>query len=154
MQSPDQNKAPFNEEVDALRVTLSREERLLHVLASEIELVSLEHANASHALAQAQAALDAASLIYRTSETMLQGLEVQHAQLMQNVKEKKAALHPIRRVPAELWADIFTRWVDEEEYDRIGRLDTHPTDTRLPASLIAASVSSFWRKTALSTPTL
>ncbi|KAG8810792.1 hypothetical protein FRC19_004309 [Serendipita sp. 401] len=85
---------------------------------------------------------------------MLHGLEVQHAQLMQNVKEKKAALHPIRRVPAELWADVFTRWADEEEYDRIERLDTHPTDTRLPASLIAASVSSFWRKTALSTPTL
>lgn len=93
-------KAPFKEEVEALRVTLSREERLLQVLANEIATVQKEHDHASHNLAQAQAALDAAQVIYRTSETMLQGLEAQHEQLLQNVAEKKATLHPIRRVYA------------------------------------------------------
>ncbi|CAG8661728.1 7720_t:CDS:2, partial [Acaulospora colombiana] len=149
------NKAPYKEEVEALRVTLSREERLLHVLADEIAKVKIEHERASHALAQAQAALDAASLIYRTADTMLQGLDAQHNQLLQNVAEKRATLHPIRRVPAELWADIFTRWVDEEEQVRVSRLDSQlPTELHVPATLIAASVSHFWRKTALSTPAL
>lgn len=158
MQHPDPkelNKAPLKEEVEALRVTLSREERLLQVLASEIATVSVEHERASQSLAQAQAGLDAASVIYRTSETMLLGLEAQHDQLLKNVAEKKAALHPIRRVPAELWADIFTQWVDEEESERVQHLDsTLTTDVHTPATLIAASVSHFWRKTALSTPTL
>jgi hypothetical protein len=93
-------KAPFKEEVEALRVTLSREERLLQVLANEIATVRKEHDHATQNLAQAQAALDAAQVIYRTSETMLQGLEAQHEQLLQNVAEKKATLHPIRRVYA------------------------------------------------------
>src|SRR5450631_87782 len=100
------NKAPFKEEVEALRVTLDREERLMEVLAGEISKVKLEHDIAGHALAQAQAVLDAASVIYQTSDTMLQGLQSQHDQLLRNIAEKKAALHPIRRVPAELWKDI------------------------------------------------
>jgi hypothetical protein len=125
------------------------------VLASEIATVRFEHERASQSLAAAQAALDAASVIYRTSETMLFGLEVQHEQLLKNVAEKKAALSPIRRVPAELWADIFTEWVDEEEAERVQHLDsTLTTDFQPPATLIAASVSHFWRKTALETPTL
>ena len=158
MQHPDArelNKAPFKEEVEALRVTLNREERLIEILAGEIARVKVEHDVATHALAQAQAALDAAAVIYRTSETMLHGLEVQHDQLLLNVAEKKAALHPIRRVPAELWKDIFTFWANDEEYERVERLDSPlPIETQTPASLVAASVSSFWRKTALSTPTL
>lgn len=158
MQSTDPkelNKAPLKEEIEAFRVTLSREERLVRVLASEIATVRLEHERASQALAQAQAALDAASVIYRTSETMLLGLEAQHEQLLKNVAEKKAALHPIRRVPAELWAEIFTQWVDEEEAERVQHLDSTLTiDVHTPATLICSAVSSFWRKTALSTPTL
>lgn len=149
------NKAPFQEEVEALRVTLAREERLLKVLAAEIATVRIDHERATHQKAQAQAALDAASLIYNTSEKMLSGLETQHDQLLKNVAEKRAALHPIRRVPAELWADIFTRWVDQEEFERVQRLDSQPpTEFTIPASLVASSVSHFWRKTALSTPTL
>lgn len=155
MDGREQNKAPLKEEIDALRVTLSREERLLQVISSEIETVTLEHAKASHALSLAQAALDAAVLVYRTSETMLSGLKAQHAQLSENVHDKRAALHPIRRVPEELWKDIFTIWVDEEEKERVSKLDTHvQADLSIPASLVAASVSSFWRKTALSTPSL
>lgn len=149
------NKAPFKEEMEALRVTLNREERLIDILAGEIAKVKIEHDVATHALAQAQATLDAASVIYRTSDTMLQGLEAQHDQLFQSVVEKKAALHPIRRVPAELWKDVFTFWADDEEYERISRLDNQlPFENQTPASLVAASVSHFWRKTALSTPTL
>jgi hypothetical protein len=149
------NKAPFKEEVEALRVTLDREERLMEVLADEISKVKIEHDIASHALAQAQAVLDAASVIYQTSDTMLQGLQSQHDQLLRNIAEKRAALHPIRRVPAELWKDIFTFWANDEEYERVQRLDSQlPMEHKTPASLIAASVSHFWRKTALSTPTL
>lgn len=117
--------------------------------------VRKEHERASQDLAHAQAALDAATVVYRTSETMLQGLQAQHDQLLENVAEKKAYLHPIRRVPAELWAEIFVQWVDEEEYERVQRLDSQlPLEFHTPASLIAASVSQFWRKTALSTPSL
>lgn len=76
------NKAPLKEEVEALRVTLSREERLLAVLASEIGTVRREHERASQDLAAAQAALDAAQVIYNTSETMLRGLEAQHDQVI------------------------------------------------------------------------
>ena len=149
------NKAPFKEEMEALRVTLGREERLMNVLAEEISRVQIEHDVASHAFAQAQAELDAASVVYRTSDAMLQGLLKQYHQLLQNVAQKKAALHPIRRVPAELWKDVFTFLASDQEYDHLQRLDTKlPIEHQTPASLTVASVSSFWRKTALSTPTL
>lgn len=118
MQHPDVrelNKAPFKEEVEALRVTLSREERLIDILGAEIARVRLEHDIATHALAQAQATLDAALVVYQTSEAMLEGLSTQHNRLLTSITEKKAALHPIRRVPAELWKDVFTFWAEDRK---------------------------------------
>jgi septal ring factor EnvC (AmiA/AmiB activator) len=71
------NMAPLQEDIDAMRVSLQQEAALLQVLEAQIERVMPDHSQAALQLARAQAALDAASRVFRTSDSMLQGLKRQ-----------------------------------------------------------------------------
>jgi chromosome segregation ATPase len=87
------NMAPLQEDIDAMRVSLQQESALLQVLEAEIERVIPDHSQAALSLARAQAALDAAYRVYRTSDSMLQGLKRQRDHLQASIDEKRAALH-------------------------------------------------------------
>jgi len=87
------NMAPLQEDIDAMRVSLQQEAALLQVLEAQIERVMPDHSQAALQLARAQAALDAASRVFRTSDSMLQGLKRQSDHLEASIAEKRAALH-------------------------------------------------------------
>ena len=87
------NMAPLQEDVDAMRVSLRRERELLQVLETQIERFQPDHSQAALQLVRAQAALDAASRVFRTSDSMLQGLTRQRDHLEASIAEKCAALH-------------------------------------------------------------
>ena len=87
------NMAPLQEDIDAMRVSLQQERALLRVLEDQIERVMPDHSQAALQLTRAQAALDAASRVFRTSDSMLQGLKRQRDHLEASIAEKCAALH-------------------------------------------------------------
>ena len=85
--------APLQEDIDAMRVSLQQERALLQVLEAQIERVLPDHSQAALQLTRARAALDAASRVFRTSDSMLQGLKRQRDHLEASIAEKCAALH-------------------------------------------------------------
>ena len=61
----------------------------------------------------------------------------------------------IRRVPAEILADILSQLVDIDEWEQVQFLDSKGYHSRsLPACLAVASVCRFWRQISLATPSL
>ena len=61
----------------------------------------------------------------------------------------------IRRVPAEILADILGQLVDIDEYEQVRFLDSKGYHSRsLPACLTVSSVCRFWRQISLATPSL
>lgn len=76
-----------------MRVSLQQERELLQVLETQIERFQPDHSQAALQLARAQAALDAAFRVFRTSDSMLQGLKRQKDHLEASIAEKCAALH-------------------------------------------------------------
>lgn len=142
------NRVPGPVETTMLQKALQLELEEIAELEREADSARL------HVLREATAAKNAQAMA-GLAKSIYEGLKIQSRTLHSHIAQRKALLHPLRRLPLELLGEIFFIWT--QDWDRTSAWKRFPLVENkhhtMPA-VVASQVCQRWRDAALATPRL